>query len=109
MTPQRCEFCGRLYDPAENDPAGRHGCCGVRSAGELTGAIEGTCRILGEIGGGSTGTVYLAEQLRLHRLAALKIMSRQSLADGSAGKLFFSEIRASGKLIHPHIVRIYTA
>ena len=108
-TPQRCEFCGRQYDPAENGPTGRHRCCGIRSAGELTGSIEATCRIVGEIGRGSTGTVYLADQLRLHRRAALKIMSGEGLGDAQSAKLFFSEIRASGKLIHPHLVRIYTA
>ena len=109
MNSRLCEFCGRPYDPSSDDPSGRHGCCGIRSAGERTGRIEATCRILGEIGGGSTGTVYLAEQLRLHRKAALKIMSPSGLADVQTGKLFLSEIRAGGKLIHPHIVRIYTA
>ena len=97
-----------MFDPSENDPAGRHRCCGIRSAGELTGTIEGTCRILGELGKGSTGTVYLATQLRLQRTVALKILNRDGLDAEKTEKLFFSEIRAAGKLVHPHIVRIYS-
>ena len=108
MTLQRCEFCGRAFDPAELDPSGRHRCCGVRSAGELTGTVEGTCRILGELGKGSSGTVYLATQLRLHRTVALKILNRDGSGDGRIEKLFFSEIRAAGRLVHPNIVRIYS-
>lgn len=108
MSLQRCEFCGRMFAPEGNDPTGRHCCCGVRSAGELTGVIEGTCRIRGELGSGSTGTVYLATQLRLQRTVALKILNRNELNAAQNERLFFSEIRAAGKLVHPHIVRIYS-
>lgn len=109
MTLQQCEFCKRPYDPEEVKDAGRHLCCGVRPAGEMTGKIEGTCRIIGELGRGATGVVYLAQQLRLQRRAALKLMTGNTLDNEKAANLFFSEVRAAGKLIHPNIARIYTA
>lgn len=109
MALQQCEFCRRPYDPGAVSASGRHPCCGIRPAGEMTGRIEGTCRIIGELGRGATGTVYLAQQLRLQRNAALKLMTANALDDQKAAKLFFSEVRAAGKLIHPNIARIYTA
>ncbi|MBR2642915.1 MAG: protein kinase [Lentisphaeria bacterium] len=105
----QCEFCKRPYDPKAVSASGRHPCCGVRPAGEMTGKIEGTCRIIGELGKGATGTVYLAQQLRLQRTAALKLMTNSTLDDEASARLFFSEVRAAGKLIHPNIARIYTA
>ncbi len=109
MSVQQCEFCKRPYDPGEITDSGRRPCCGIRPAGEMTGRIEGTCRIIGELGRGATGVVYLAQQLRLQRSAALKLMTASTLDDENAANLFFSEVRAAGKLIHPNIARIYTA
>lgn len=109
MTLKQCDFCKRPYDPNAVSASGRHPCCGVRTAGEMTGKIEGTCKIIGELGRGATGVVYLALQLRLQRTAALKLMTSSTLDDENSANLFFSEVRAAGKLIHPNIARIYTA
>ena len=109
MTLKQCDFCKRPYDPEAVSASGRHPCCGVRSAGEMTGKIEGTCKIIGELGRGATGVVYLAQQLRLQRAAALKLMTAHALDGENSANLFFSEVRAAGKLIHPNIARIYTA
>ena len=109
MALKQCDFCKRPYDPEAVSASGRHPCCGVRSAGEMTGKIEGTCKIIGELGRGATGVVYLAQQLRLQRTAALKLMTTSTLDDENSANLFFSEVRAAGKLIHPNIARIYTA
>ncbi len=96
-----------MYEPAAVEPDRRHPCCGIRPAGELTGAVIGGCQIIGEIGSGSTGVVYLAEQLRLKRRVALKLL--YDVGDPGARDLFFAEARIAGRLAHPNAVRVYGA
>ena len=92
MPLKQCEFCKRPYSTESVSDSGRHPCCGIRPAGEMTGRVEGTCRIIGELGRGATGVVYLAQQLRLQRTAALKLMTTSTLDDEESAKLFFSEV-----------------
>jgi hypothetical protein len=65
------------------------------------------CEVLGELGRGGMGVVYLARQLRLNRLVALKVI-------GTAGRIgheelvrFRTEAEAAARLQHANIVQVH--
>ena len=58
------------------------------------------------LGAGGTSTVWLARQLSLDRVVAIKILSPKLLADESARAQFQKEARAAARLSHAAIVRI---
>jgi serine/threonine protein kinase len=68
--------------------------------------IEGY-EILGCLGEGGMGIVYLARQVSLDRKVAIKVMSPVLLKDPSFVARFDREIAALVRLSHPHIVTIF--
>jgi serine/threonine protein kinase/predicted negative regulator of RcsB-dependent stress response len=64
-------------------------------------------RILSRIGAGGMGEVWLAEDLRLGRRVALKLLPRQFLQDPDLLSRFRREARAASSLNHPNIITIY--
>jgi eukaryotic-like serine/threonine-protein kinase len=63
--------------------------------------------ILGELGRGGMGVVYLARQVRLNRLCALKMILGGAHADAPAALRFLAEAEAVAKVQHPNIVQIH--
>ena len=63
-------------------------------------------RILGH---GGMGTVYLARQLSLDRLVALKILLPEYTAHESHVQRFLNEVRLAARLQHPNVVATYEA
>lgn len=70
------------------------------------GSVVGKYRILGELGTGGMGVVYLAEDTSLNREVAIKSIRGVLAQDDSLLRRFEAEARAVGKLFHPHIVPI---
>lgn len=52
-------------------------------------------------------TVYLAEDLRHHRLVAVKVLRPELTGDPSEGQRFLQEIEIEAGLAHPHIVPLF--
>ncbi len=67
----------------------------------------GDFRLLGRIGQGSTGTVFLAEQRSLHRMVALKVLRTDLELLGENRERFLREAQAAARLKHPNIVEIH--
>src|SRR5215216_443970 len=64
-------------------------------------------RIIKKIGAGGMGEVYLAEDMRLGRRVALKILSPEFTGDEERLRRFEQEARAASALNHPNIITIH--
>src|SRR6266446_2550773 len=73
------------------------------SAGTHLGRYE----IRSKIGAGGMGEVYLAEDMRLHRKVALKILPMNVAANHDRMRRFEQEATAAAALNHPNIAHIY--
>lgn len=65
-------------------------------------------RIVGALGSGGMGEVYAAEDTRLHRRVALKVLPLEMAADAERLRRFEREAQAVALLNHPNVVTIYS-
>jgi tRNA A-37 threonylcarbamoyl transferase component Bud32 len=76
--------------------------------GETTiGARIGGYELVGELGQGGMGTVFLAEQASLQRRVALKVLRPELVLSPHARERFRREALAVAKLRHPNIVTVF--
>ncbi|MGE0887496.1 MAG: AAA-like domain-containing protein [Blastocatellales bacterium] len=73
----------------------------------LIGQRIGHYRIQSLIGAGGMGEIYLAEDTRLNRKVALKLLPRHFTRNSDRVRRFKQEARAASALNHPHIVTIF--
>ena len=73
----------------------------------MVGETIGSYRILGELGQGGMGTVYLAEHRLLQRKAAIKVLLKEFVSRPDLLERFFAEARATSLIEHPGIVQIF--
>jgi adenylate cyclase len=66
-------------------------------------------RIESELGRGGMGVVYLAEDTRLHRMIALKVLPPEVAGDEGFRARFERESELAAGLEHPNVVPIYEA
>ncbi|MEP6913173.1 MAG: protein kinase [bacterium] len=71
------------------------------------GTKLGRYEIRSKIGAGGMGEVYLAQDTKLDRKVALKVLPENLKIDEQARRRFAQEARATSALNHPHIVTIY--
>ncbi len=64
-------------------------------------------RFLRLLGAGGMGSVYLAEDTRLGRRVAIKLVLDRASRDSNASERFLREARTMATVEHPNIVRIY--
>jgi eukaryotic-like serine/threonine-protein kinase len=73
----------------------------------IVGKTLNQYRVLAPLGAGGMGEVYLAEDTRLGRKIALKLLPAQFSSDAERQKRFEQEARAVSALNHPNIITIY--
>ena len=64
-------------------------------------------RIIGPLGAGGMGEVYLAQDQKLERNVALKILPPELVKNEDRVRRFMLEAKSASSLNHPHIVTIY--
>ncbi len=74
-----------------------------RNAAQTAAQIPGY-HIIKQLGAGAMATVYLAKQLSLDRLVAIKILPKKFTTNKEFIERFYAEGRAAGRLNHPNIV-----
>ncbi len=74
---------------------------------DLVGRQVGPYRLLREIGGGGMGTVYEAEDTRLGRRVAVKVLPPEFSRDRKAKERFLREARAAAAVDHPNLCTIH--
>ncbi|HJZ94285.1 MAG TPA: protein kinase [Gemmataceae bacterium] len=75
----------------------------IRS-GSTHGLVIGNYRVLSRIGAGGMGIVFKAEQIKLRRPVALKLLAYGNAFHPRLLHRFWAETRAVAQLQHPHIV-----
>ncbi len=100
-----------LSDPSEDSSRGSGNSDTARENPGSEGAPEprkiGRFTILGELGHGGFGIVYLALDPALGREVALKLPRLETLASRDLRRRFLAEARVAARLDHPNIVPIY--
>jgi eukaryotic-like serine/threonine-protein kinase len=69
--------------------------------------IDGRYRVLEAIGRGGVGVIYKVEHMRMGKIAAMKVMHRDLIADPEMAQRFEREATLVSKLTHPHTVQVF--
>ncbi len=100
----RCVACGSPISGAEGELCAS---CRPGSPEPLIGTTVGLYRIDALAGRGGMGEVYRAWHTRLDRPVALKVLTREKLADRVRRQRFLREARSASSLAHPNIVTVH--
>lgn len=73
----------------------------------LRRVISGRYEIEREIGRGGMATVYLARELKLDRMVAIKVLRPELSHHSTPRERFLQEARVSARLSHPNVLRVF--
>jgi hypothetical protein len=73
----------------------------------MIGKTVGHYRLTSRLGAGGMGEVFLAQDTRLERQAAIKFLPEEMAADPERRQRFLTEARAASALNHPHVCIVY--
>ncbi len=75
---------------------------------DLVGRVlNGRYRLLASVGAGASGRVYLADDVRLRRRVAVKVLHGGLADDGGFLRRFRAEAQMAAALHHPHVMAVY--
>ena len=64
-------------------------------------------QVIEKLGAGGMGDIYKAQDARLHRMVAIKVLTNASAGDSDRRRRFIQEAQAASGLNHPNIITIY--
>src|SRR5438270_12689008 len=64
-------------------------------------------QIVERIGAGGMGEIYKAQDARLNRMVAIKVLTNASAGDSDRRRRLIQEAQAASALNHPNIITIY--
>jgi len=108
-TTRVCAQCGaefpaeQRFCPNDGSPL-RSKTGGTGIIGEIIAERYHVVKALGE---GGMGQVYLAEQVKMRRMCALKVMRPQLATDPDAVRRFGAEAENASRIAHPNVAAIY--
>ena len=70
--------------------------------------LEAQFQVVREIGRGGMGVVFLARDIALHRLVAIKVLRHEFTSSDEHRERFRREARLTARLSHPNIVPVHT-
>jgi serine/threonine protein kinase len=73
----------------------------------LGGLFAGKYQVNDLVATGGMGRVYRARQRGMERWVALKVLHGRHSGDDTVVKRFYTEMRATARIEHPHTVRVY--
>ncbi|MGH7621744.1 MAG: protein kinase domain-containing protein, partial [Gemmatimonadaceae bacterium] len=101
-----CPHCG-TPTPAPAPELARYDNEAEVTFDKLRRAVAPKYQVRRVLGFGGMAGVYLADEPRLGRQVAIKVMSPSLMADPKLVDRFGQEARTIAQLVHPHIVTIY--
>src|SRR3954463_12187601 len=85
---------------------------GVLSSGweheQIVQYLGSQYQVVREIGRGGMGVVFLARDIALHRLVAIKVLRYEVASSEAPTERFRREARMTARLSHPNIVPVHT-
>lgn len=69
--------------------------------------LDGSYEVLSLIGHGGMGVVYKARHKLMDRIVAIKMLKAALVSDSLSVKRFQQEVKATGRLVHPHAITVY--
>ena len=78
-----------------------------RMADQIGRVLSGRYRLIAPIGTGASAQVYLADDVRLRRRVAVKVLHAALAEDDAFLRRFRAEAQAAAALNHPHILAVY--
>jgi serine/threonine-protein kinase len=107
--PRICPQCGAEYELDQRFCPKDGTTLRLENAtGDLVGAIiADRYHVLGKLGEGGMGQVYLAEHVKMGRRSALKVMNPKLVKDADAISRFNREASNASRINHPHVADVY--
>jgi serine/threonine-protein kinase len=80
----------------------------ISGVADLTGRVlAGRYRLLGPIGAGASGRVYVADDVRLKRRVGVKVLHLALAEDAGFLRRFRAEAQVAASLNHPNVMAVY--
>jgi eukaryotic-like serine/threonine-protein kinase len=79
----------------------------TRMTDQIGRVLGGRYRLISPLGSGASAQVYLADDVRLRRRVAVKVLHPALADDASFLRRFRAEAQSAASLSHPHIVAVY--
>jgi serine/threonine protein kinase len=73
----------------------------------LRQALEPDLELIRPLGAGPTAEVFLAREVALRRLVAVKVLRPEVAADTIVRQRFEREAQAAARIVHPHVTAVY--